>query len=175
MIDVVNESTPGHAPANYAANAFGSDWIIRSFELAHQYCPNAVLILNDYNAISYDIEDFIPMATPAVEAGVVDALGLQSHGIERWEVDVLRNNLDRLAEFGLPIYISEYDIGREDDQEQLAIMQAQFPLFYEHPSIVGITIWGYVVGRTWRDGTGLISESGSPRPAMTWLMDYLDR
>ncbi|MGL6160321.1 endo-1,4-beta-xylanase [Microbulbifer sp.] len=46
MIDVVNESTPGHAPAGYAQSAFGSDWIIESFRLTRQYCPNATLILN---------------------------------------------------------------------------------------------------------------------------------
>ena len=66
MIDVVNEATPGHAPAAYAQNAFGNNWIIRSFQLARQYCPNAVLILNDYNVLSWDTDEFIQMATPAV-------------------------------------------------------------------------------------------------------------
>lgn len=46
MIDVVSESTLGHAPAGYAQSAFGSDWIIESFRLTRQYCPNATLILN---------------------------------------------------------------------------------------------------------------------------------
>jgi GH35 family endo-1,4-beta-xylanase len=67
MIDVVNEATPGHAPAAYAQNAFGSNWIIRSFQLARQYCPNAVLILNDYNVLSWDTDKFIQMATPVVQ------------------------------------------------------------------------------------------------------------
>jgi hypothetical protein len=54
-------------------------------------------------------------------------------------------------------------------------MRAQFPLFHDHPSVAGITLWGYVVGSTWVNGSGLIQPNGTPRPAMTWLMDYLGR
>jgi GH35 family endo-1,4-beta-xylanase len=175
MIDVVNEATPGHAPAAYAQNAFGSNWIIRTFQLARQYCPNAVLILNDYNVLSWNTNEFIQMATPAVNAGVVDALGLQAHGLENWSLTDISMKLNQVAALGLPIYISEYDVARTNDQEQLSIMQTQFPLFYNHPSVEGITLWGYVVGSTWVNGSGLIQSNGTPRPAMTWLRNYLGR
>jgi GH35 family endo-1,4-beta-xylanase len=175
MIDVVNEATPGHAPAAYAQNAFGSNWIIRSFQLARQYCPNAILILNDYNVLSWDTDAFIRMATPAVNAGVVDALGAQGHGLEGQSLSSVQNKLNQVAALGLPIYISEYDVARTNDQEQLQIMQTQFPLFYNHPSVAGITLWGYVVGSTWVNGSGLIQSNGTHRPAMTWLMNYLGR
>jgi GH35 family endo-1,4-beta-xylanase len=175
MIDVVNEATPGHAPAGYAQSAFGNNWIIRTFQLARQYCPNSVLILNDYNVLSWNTNEFIQMATPAVNAGVVDALGLQAHGLESWSLTDIRNKLNQVAALGLPIYISEYDVARTNDQEQLNIMRTQFPLFHDHPSVAGITLWGYVVGSTWVNGSGLIQSNGTPRPAMTWLMNYLGR
>ena len=175
MIDVVNEATPGHAPAGYAQNAFGNNWIIRSFQLARQYCPNAVLILNDYNVLSWDTDAFIRMATPAVNAGVVDALGAQGHGLEGQSLSSVQNKLNQVAALGLPIYITEYDVARTNDQEQLQILQQQFPLFYNHPSVAGITFWGYVVGSTWVNGSGLIYSDGRQRPAMTWLMNYLGR
>jgi GH35 family endo-1,4-beta-xylanase len=175
MIDVVNESTPGHAPAGYAQNAYGSNWIIRVFEIARQYCPNSILILNDYNVLRWNTNEFIQMATPAINAGVVDAIGLQAHGLETQSLSELQTNLNRIAALGLPIYISEYDIAQTNDQQQLQIMQQQFPVFYNHPSVVGITLWGYVVGSTWVNGSGLIQSNGNPRPAMTWLMNYLDR
>jgi GH35 family endo-1,4-beta-xylanase len=175
MIDVVNEATPGHAPAGYAQNAFGSNWIIRSFQLARQYCPNAILILNDYNVLSWDTNAFIQMATPAVNAGVVDALGAQGHGLEGQSLSSIQSKLNQVAALGLPIYITEYDVARTNDQEQLQIMQSQFPLFYNHPSVAGITLWGYVVGSTWVNGSGLIQSNGTKRPAMTWLMNYLGR
>ncbi|WP_308365648.1 MULTISPECIES: endo-1,4-beta-xylanase [unclassified Microbulbifer] len=175
MIDVVNEATPGHAPAGYAQSAFGNDWIIRSFQLARQYCPNAILILNDYNVLSWNTQEFINMARPAVEAGVVDAIGLQAHGLEDWSLNDLRSKLDAVAALGLPIYISEYDVNHADDQRQLQIMQEQFPMFFSHPSVAGITLWGYVVGGTWVPNSGLIRSDGTHRPAMTWLMNFLER
>jgi GH35 family endo-1,4-beta-xylanase len=175
MIDVVNEATPGHAPAGYAQSAFGNNWIIRTFQLARQYCPNSILILNDYNVLSWDTDAFINMARPAVQAGVVDALGAQAHGLEGQSLSSLQNKLNQVAALGLPIYISEYDVARTNDTEQLNIMRQQFPLFYESSSVAGITLWGYVVGSTWVNGSGLIQSNGTPRPAMTWLMDYLDR
>jgi GH35 family endo-1,4-beta-xylanase len=173
MIDVVNEAIPGHAPAAYAQNAFGNEWIIKSFQIARKYCPNAILILNDYNVLSWDTDKFVTLATPVIAAGVVDALGAQSHGLADRPLSETTSKLNQIAALGLPIYISEYDIEKTDDQAQLQVMQQQFPLFYNHPSVEGITLWGYVVGKTWRDGTGLIQENGTPRPAMTWLMNYL--
>jgi arabinoxylan arabinofuranohydrolase len=175
LIDVVNEAIPTHQPAAFARNAFGNNWIIRSFQLARQYCPNAVLILNDYNVLSWDTDAFIQLATPVVAAGVVDALGAQAHGLESWSVADIQSRLNRVAALGLPIYITEYDVARTNDQEQLNIMRAQFPLFHDHPSVAGITLWGYVVGSTWVNGSGLIQSNGTPRPAMTWLMNYLGR
>ncbi|HET9862118.1 MAG TPA: endo-1,4-beta-xylanase, partial [Steroidobacteraceae bacterium] len=171
MIDVVNEATPGHAPAGYAQSAFGSNWIVRSFQLARQYCPKAVLILNDYNVLSWDTDAFINMARPAVNAGVVDAIGAQAHGLEGQSLSSIQSKLNQVAALGLPIYITEYDVARTNDQEQLQIMQSQFPLFYNSPSVAGITLWGYVVGSTWVNGSGLIQSNGTPRPAMTWLMN----
>ena len=175
MIDVVNEAIPSHQPAAFARNAFGNNWIIRSFQLARQYCPNAILILNDYNVLSWDTDAFIQLATPVVAAGVVDALGEQAHGLEGWSVADIQSRLNRVAALGLPIYITEYDVARTNDQEQLNILRAQFPLFHDHPSVAGITLWGYVVGSTWVNGSGLIQPNGTPRPAMTWLMQYLGR
>ena len=80
-LDVVNEATPGHAPAGYAQKAFGNNWIMKSFQLAKQYCPNSTLILNDYNVLSWNTQEFIAMAKPVIAAGVVDAIGLQAHGL----------------------------------------------------------------------------------------------
>jgi GH35 family endo-1,4-beta-xylanase len=131
--------------------------------------------LNDYNVLSWNTDEFITMAQPAINAGVVDALGLQSHGLEDRPLSDVQSKLNRIAALGLPIYISEYDIARTDDQTQLNIMQQQFPLFYTHPAVKGITLWGYVYGKTWVTGSGLIQDNGTPRPAMTWLMNYLNR
>jgi endo-1,4-beta-xylanase len=73
------------------------------------------------------------------------------------------------------VYITEYDINLASDSDQATVMQSQFTMFYEHKGIKGITLWGYIVGSTWQANTGLMSDTGTKRPAMTWLMGYLGR
>jgi GH35 family endo-1,4-beta-xylanase len=72
------------------------------------------------------------------------------------------------------VYISECDLDLASDSEQEAVLSEQFPVFYEHPAVVGVTLWGYIHGTTWVPDSGLV-RNGQPRPAMTWLLDYLGR
>jgi endo-1,4-beta-xylanase len=181
MIDVVNEppphTTPTYLNALGGAGQSGYDWIIQAFRWARQYCPNATLILNDYNVLRYgDADHFIEIANAVKGSGLVDALGSQSHDHEDQELSDLEMRLNNLIAVGLPIYITEYDVSTADDDRQLRIYQEQFPLFFETPEIKGITIWGYIYGETWSQApdSGLI-RNGQPRPAMTWLMQYLGR
>ena len=71
---------------------------------------------------------------------------------------------------GLPIYVSELDM-RGNDQQQLQRYQEKFPIFWDDPDVAGITLWGYVQGQIWQEEAWLVSSSGNPRPAMTWLYD----
>jgi GH35 family endo-1,4-beta-xylanase len=178
MIEVIKDALPGHFPAGFARHAFGDNWITDVFTLARQHCPNAILIYDDYNFLTWDTDAILDLIEPAVKAGVVDAVGLQAHYLydpKVWTAEEIRAKLDLIYErLGVSMYISEYDIGAVDDEIQLRYMQMHFPIFYEHPHVAGITLWGYVYGQTLIDGTGLIRD-GQPRPALTWLMDYLDR
>lgn len=175
LIDVVNEPLPGHAPAVHAQVAFGGNWITRSFQLARQYCPNSVLILNDYDVIRWETDRFIELVRPVIQSGYVDAVGLEAHGLEGFPAADIQQRLDYLWEqLQVPMYITEYDVDLADDAKQLQTYQEQFPVFYNHPHVKGITIYGYIYGKTWRAGTGLIRQDGTHRPAMTWLMNYIN-
>lgn len=181
MIDVVNEACPGHAPAPYKAalggdGASGFDWIFKSFQMAHERWPNAVLIYNDYNNCEYDNEVSwtYKLITKAIENKIpIDAIGCQAHDAFKISTSKVKANIDKLASTGLPIYITEYDIGESNDARQKQIMTEQMTMFWNHPKIVGVTYWGYLVGATWRNGTGLLNSSGSERPALTWLKEYI--
>lgn len=183
LIDVVNEPPPHTTPVYMAAlggaGASGYDWIVQSFKWTRQYCPNAILILNDYNNIEYggDNTRFIQIAKAVKAAGApIDAVGAQAHDAYKLSTDAVKGMLDKLAsETGLPVYITEYDIDLADDAKQQQVMSSQFTMFWDHPQVKGITYWGYVSGATWKPNTGLMSSSGAPRPALTWLMDKLGR
>lgn len=181
MIDVVNEAYPSHAPAPYknalgGDGATGFDWIIKSFQMARERWPHAILIYNDYNNIEYDNE--VNWTVRLIEAMLkakapIDAIGCQAHDAYKIPTATVKRNIDKLAATGLPIFITEYDIGESNDANQKRIMEEQFTMFWNHPRIVGITYWGYIVGRTWRNGTGLLNDNGPERPALTWLVDFV--
>jgi len=177
ILDVVNEppphTTPPYMNAIGGPGASGYDWIIWSFQTARQYCPNTILVLNDYNVLRWNTASFVNIVNAVKGSGFVDAIGAQAHGLETLPFGELQANLQAVLSTGLPLYISEYDIDVADDEQQRAIMEEQFTLFWETEEIVGITLWGYVYGSTWLPNTGLLVD-GQPRPAMTWLMDYLD-
>jgi GH35 family endo-1,4-beta-xylanase len=188
QIDVVNE--PLHAPPPYVnalggAGTTGWDWVIKSFEMARQYFPHAQLLINDYS-ITNDgnaTTRYLQIIQLLKDRGLIDGIGDQVHAFSTTEAAPMPNhraNLDRLAATGLPIYGSEFDLdgvafGVINDDVQVANYQRVFPVFWEHPAVKGITIWGYVRGFHWRNSQGdwLLYPNGGERPALQWLIRYV--
>lgn len=183
LIDVVNEPPP-HA-SSIIANAIGGgtnttwDWVANAFKWARQACPNAVLILNDYQNIEDEptIRRTIDIVAAIKKLGApIDAIGCETHHAATLPASTLAANIDKLvAGTGLPIYITEYDINLADDSKQQQQYQDHFAMFMSNPNIMGVTVWGYIVGATWQANTGLMTSEGTMRPAMSWLMDVLGR
>lgn len=186
FIDVVNE--PFHATPSYdLALGSGWNWVIWAFQKAREYCPNAKLILNDYSIINVDAatNDYLALVNLLKAQNLIDGIGIQCHRfeVENTPVNTLKNNLDKLATSGLPIYITEFDIGNydntstgnptTDDNIQLEIYQRVFPVLWTHPAVQGITIWGYLQGQTWQSTAYLLRSNGTERPALNWLKTYV--
>ena len=137
-------------------------------------------MLNDYNNIEWDNEHahFIDIVKKIKAAGApIDAIGCQSHDVAEKSVSQVKTYLDDLhTQTGLPIYITEYDVSDTNDANQLKIYQQQFPLFWDTEYIQGITIWGWIYGKTWSQApnSGLVNN-GKSRAAMTGLMQQLGR
>jgi endo-1,4-beta-xylanase len=188
QIDVVNEplhdppTTAGSGGGNYAealggAGETGWDWVITAFRLARQYFPNSELLINDYSIINSppDVERYAQIISLLEAEDLIDGIGEQGHAFStRGANDVMAASLDALAELGLPIYITEMDIDGPSDEVQLLDYQRLFPLFWEHPAVAGITLWGYLPGH-WRTAQGayLALAGGAERPALAWLREYL--
>jgi len=196
LIDVVNESIATHNPpdgqnsrANYKEalggdGATGYDWVIKAFELARKYIPNKTkLLLNDYGIINDNnaTTTYLKIIGLLSERGLIDGIGVQCHRfeIQNANITTLKSNLDRLAATGLPIYISEMDLGDSDDvapyddQLQLEKYQQIFPIFWEHPSVAGVTLWGSLEDKMWQATCHLLNSDKSWRPAMKWLAQYI--
>ena len=183
LIDVVNEPPPHTEPSYAEAIGGGTDgnwqWVANSFTWAREYCPDAILILNDYNNIEFANQNqhFIDIVRAVQALGApVDAVGAQAHGLNG--ANSTPNMIALLTKLhedtGLPVYITEYDINLNDDAAQLERFQQHFAFFLDTEWIQGVTVWGWIFGRTWVANSGLIRDQ-APRPAMVWLMEELGR
>ena len=61
------------------------------------------------------------------------------------------------------------------DSTQQQLLEERFTLFWNHSSVVGITLWGYKQGQHWRPDAYLQRYDGSERSALSWLMDFIGR
>ena len=181
LIDVVNEAVPGHNPAPYKAalggdGKTGYDWIIKAFEMVHERWPDAILIYNDYNTFQYQRAQFIDLVRTIRDAGApIDAYGCQSHDLTDMNVTAFKSAMIEIQNaLKMPMYSSEYDIGTSDDDLQLQRYKEQIPYMWEADYVAGITLWGYIYGKTWTtDGNSGIIRDGKDRPAMEWLREYM--
>ncbi len=187
-IEVVNE--PLNDPptsignGNYA-NALGGtgstgwDWVLESFRLAREYFPDAQLIINEYNILNSagNANSYKAMIQSLQEEDLVDAIGVQGHAftVNNLSAASIKSILDNLATTNLPIYVTELDIDGPTDAIQLQRYQTVFPALWEHPSVQGITLWGFRPGM-WRTDqmAYLIGPDGNERPALVWLRDYVE-
>ena len=194
MIDVVNEAVGNHQAGNAmiketlgGGGKTGYDWLIKAFEMAYERWPDAILIYNDYNSLRWDVDNYITLVQTLRDAGApIDAYGNQAHELsgcsENELSSVMKKQQDALK---MPMYITEYDIGDNGNGDyQKSEFQKHIPLMWEADYCAGVTLWGYVYGRTWielKDDQGNVIErgisgiyrDGKERPAMTWLKEYM--
>ncbi|MMZ49332.1 Endo-1,4-beta-xylanase B precursor [compost metagenome] len=181
FVDVVNE--PLHQKPSYR-NAIGGDgstgwdWVIWSFQQARQAFPNAKLHINDYGIINDPslADQYVNIINQLKSRGLIDGIGIQCHhfSMDNVSVNTMNTVLNKLSATGLPIYVSELDI-TGDDNTQLARYKEKFPVLWQNLSVKGVTLWGYIQGQTWKDGTHLLNSNGTERPALQWLRQYLKR
>ena len=187
-VEVVNE--PLHDPPNQPGNGGGNyyealggrgdtgwDWVLNAFRLARDYFADAKLVLNDYSIVnsSNDTGRYIGIIELLQAEDLIDAIGVQGHAFStRGSAATMKSNLDRLAATGLPIQVTELDIDGPTDETQVRDYQRIFPTFWEHPAVIGITLWGWRPGM-WRSAEGayLVQTNGDEKPAMVWLREYL--
>ena len=181
MIDVVNEAIGNHQAGNPmmkeslgGGGKTGYDWLIKAFEMAYERWPDAILIYNDYNSFTWDLDNYITLVRTLRDAGApIDAYGNQSHDVTDISVSNMENALKKQQDaLQMPMFITELDIDIASDEQQKKQYENIFPLMWEADYCAGVTLWGYVLGATWVTNSGLYRD-GVERPAMTWLREYM--
>ena len=175
------------------------DWIINAFILARTYFSDQTkLMINEYGiANTPDLtSEYIDIIKLLQADDLIDAVGMQGHTFSTRKYggtyedlnNNLRTNLDNLAQLGLPIVVTEMEIEgdmyfdangepqdggtqEQKDSFQLAEFQRIFEIFWYHPSVVGITLWGWRPGLWQDDAEAYLIDpcTGQERPALQYL------
>lgn len=147
--DVLNE--PTHA--NYLQKIVGDSINWNCFKWAHEADPDAKLYINDYNIIEWQDQtnNFVALVKKMLQNGApVSGIGAQCHIGSSVDLVNFKTRFDQLGQFGLPVKITEFDMGAKSLTEQKYAIEISkmMRLAFSHPSIEGFIFWG-ITEPTW--------------------------
>lgn len=119
----------------------GIDYVEKAFEYARKYAdPSVKLFYNDYNTFQTGRRESIyKLAKYLKEKGIIDGIGMQGYmslyypGIKNGSESV-RNAINRFAELGLEIHITELTINTDDkknSEEAYRLQAARYKELFE--------------------------------------------
>lgn len=193
--DVVNEALDenGNLRDTIWMRNIGPEYIPMAFHWAHEADPNALLVYNDFMAegMNPKAEGVYTLIQEMLRKNVpIHAVGLQMHtyldGPPPYHE--LLENMQRLSELGLSIFITEMDVKlqySEAEPSEKLLQQAQmyqqvFSACLKTPNCRGFSTWGLTDLYSWiPDYTGkddaplLFDRKGQPKPAYHAITDLL--
>lgn len=157
--DVINEPYHNHDLMDICGRQVMADW----FKRARRNLPDAGLALNDFGiltALTPDPhqDDFEETIRYLLENGApLTVLGIQGHfGGTVPSPDRMLATLDRFAEFGVPVRITEFTVGTGDEQLRADFLRDAMTTLFSHPSVIGFQFWE--MGQ-------LLNDDLTPKPA----------
>jgi len=158
--DVVNE--PFNEDGTYRDTMWyqtlGAGYIAKALTWAHAADPRAKLFLNDYNIDGLGAKSdamYNLVASLKAQGVPIDGVGLQGHLILGQVPTTIQQNIQRFADLGVEVAITELDIRMDLPRD--AVKDAQQATDYSNVvgacmavrKCVGITIWDYTDKYSW--------------------------
>ncbi|MEU8679404.1 endo-1,4-beta-xylanase [Streptomyces sp. NPDC048560] len=172
--DVVNEpfNEDGTFRSSPFHNAMGKEYVTYALRAARAADPDAKLYLNDYNIEGFGAKSdaMYDLARELKADGVpLDGIGFQAHlAVQYGFPDRMQENLQRFADLGLDVAITELDVRMRLPQDT-AKYQTQIDYYGRVTQAcmavtrcVGITVWDYTDKYSWVPGT--FSGEGNATP-----------
>jgi endo-1,4-beta-xylanase len=131
--------------------------------LAKNGNPDAVLFVNEYGILcdgGFNLGSYITQIENLLASGVpIGGIGCQGHQATPYKTimsaEHVQKTLDMLSKFNLPIKITECLFDADNEKTQAKQMQEIFPIFFAHPSVEAIIMWGFWAGAHWEPWTAL--------------------
>jgi len=179
--DLNNEMIHG----NYYEDRLGPGITKSMAEWCRTGDPEIKLYVNDYDILTGKmLPEYMQHIRLLLKQGVpVAGIGVQGHlHAETFDRAALKNALDSLAQFGLPIRITEFNIPGQRSKyytdRKLAMTQEEeelkakelvdyYRICFAHPAVEGIIMWGFWEGANWIPVSSLYKRDWSPTPAAT--------
>ncbi|MGN9784401.1 endo-1,4-beta-xylanase [Nonomuraea sp. ZG12] len=190
--DVVNEvfDDNGGMRSSFWYNTLGQSFIADAFRAARAADPDARLCINDYNVEGINAKStamYNLVRTLRQQNVPVDCVGFQSHlAIQYGFPNDLQQNLQRFADLGVQVRITEVDIRMQMPRD--SSKDATQATYYRNvvnacmavTACAGVTIWGFTDKYSWvpdtfsGEGAALIyNENYQQKPAYTAVHDAL--
>lgn len=162
--DVLNEMLHG----DFFRRRLGEDIVKTMFERCHAADPNAVLYVNDYNILNgRRLDDYVQQIRSLLAQGVpIGGIGIQAHILrENITPAQIQYSLDTLAQFNLPIKITEFSTLANTEQEQAKILLNLYQIAFAHPMVKGIIMWGFCQKAHWVPQAAIFDRNFQPKLA----------
>ncbi|MFD5833234.1 endo-1,4-beta-xylanase [Streptomyces collinus] len=189
--DVVNE--PFNEDGTYRPTLFhttlGQDYIAQALTWARAADPGAKLYINDYNVEGVNAKStaLYNLVKSLKERGVpIDGVGLQAHLIVGQVPSTLQQNIQRFADLGVDVAITELDIRMQlpatqaELTQQAADYKAVMNACVAVARCTGVTVWGFTDSDSWIPdtfpGQGAATpydENYRPKPAYHAIAEAL--
>jgi GH35 family endo-1,4-beta-xylanase len=178
--DLNNEMIHG----NYYEERLGPEITKLMAQWAHNGDPDAKFFVNDYDILITDsplgigLPEYMAHIRKLLKQGVpIAGIGVQGHSsLETFDRQVLRNALDSLAIFKIPIRITEFNLpGMRSKYKSLQLTPEQevekakevvdfYRICFAHPAVEGILMWGFWEGANWIPSSSMYKRDWSPTP-----------
>lgn len=185
--DVVNEAWENDGSAlrdSPFSRQLGTGFIDEAFAAARAADPNAKLYYNDFHADGLDPKSdaIYTMLKGMVDRKVpIDGLGLQMHGgtpNPYPTVAEIKQNMQRIADLGLEILISEMDAHVCDgltSQQQATWYHDVVEACVAQPKCTAITFWGTTDKYSWLNSFTETNCNGKDPSGCLWDNNYMKK
>ncbi|MBI1766182.1 MAG: endo-1,4-beta-xylanase [Acidobacteria bacterium] len=178
--DVVNEPydnfdvqgrIPGVAGVAPSNGALGNEEIVRWYQNARRLDPAAKLTLNDYDILAGGGLNtlkqnflFALVAWLRERGAPVEVIGFQGHFGYVTPIDTMQAIVDRFAQLGLPIAITEFDFDTTDEALQADFTRDFMTFIFSQPSFDDFLMWGFWERAHWLPAGAMYRADWSSKP-----------
>ncbi len=155
--DVFNEMLHG----KFYENLFGPLFKVGVHLQAQGIDPNVEKFVNDFNIIEGSmVEEYKDLIRWLQSYGVeIDGIGVQSHLPGQVEPFTILSRFDSLAELGLPIWSTEFDVSAANENVLADEIEKYLRLAFSHPAVEGVMLWDFFAGSPSRDPSRMLMDS----------------